>query len=498
MVLPDVVIDVEAGVVGRGPDDPVWDVAWLAHLRDVPENATWPRFMTVPHPAAVGSYGAECVAWLQSEGEITSRWWQELTFTRQLEHDAEGELVWLEELVTTSRQSGKSTKLRGGAMWRLHQADRFGEQQLILHTAKDLEIAREVRREGQAWATVREYDHRESNGSEEITEPVSGSRWLVRGKSSVYGYSASYAIGDECWGLAAEIIDDGLEATMLERRSPQITLASTAHRKATTLFPERRAQALAELDHPGSTLLIEWSAPRSCRIDDRAAWRQASPHWSAGRERMLEARLARVQAGQTLDPDEADPTESFRCQFLNSWLPQTVTDAGQLLLDLGVWARARGSARAGAPVFAAIEDYFGKGSAVAVVARDGERFEVDAWSCPSWDLAVADVARVFEGRDHGRLLLGPSMWDKIGGSMLSARTVTSTDTRTGLSLLRQLVTTGRVMHDQTAELDAQLATVRVRELSSGMNLVPGVRADLVKAAVWALQAAHRRRIPAVH
>jgi hypothetical protein len=474
MVLPDVVIDVEAGVVGRGPDDPVWDVAWLAHLRDVPENATWPRFMTVPHPAAVGSYGAECVAWLQSEGEITSRWWQELTFTRQLEHDAEGELVWLEELVTTSRQSGKSTKLRGGAMWRLHQADRFGEQQLILHTAKDLEIAREVRREGQAWATVREYDHRESNGSEEITEPVSGSRWLVRGKSSVYGYSASYAIGDECWGLAAEIIDDGLEATMLERRSPQITLASTAHRKATTLFPERRAQALAELDHPGSTLLIEWSAPRSCRIDDRAAWRQASPHWSAGRERMLEARLARVQAGQTLDPDEADPTESFRCQFLNSWLPQTVTDAGQLLLDLGVWARARGSARAGAPVFAAIEDYFGKGSAVAVVAR------------------------VFEGRDHGRLLLGPSMWDKIGGSMLSARTVTSTDTRTGLSLLRQLVTTGRVMHDQTAELDAQLATVRVRELSSGMNLVPGVRADLVKAAVWALQAAHRRRIPAVH
>src|SRR5262245_18946268 len=32
--------------VGYGAEDPIWDVPWLADLRDVPENATWPRLMT--------------------------------------------------------------------------------------------------------------------------------------------------------------------------------------------------------------------------------------------------------------------------------------------------------------------------------------------------------------------------------------------------------------------------------------------------------------------
>jgi hypothetical protein len=299
------------------------------------------------------------------------------------------------------------------------------------------------------------------------------------------------------WGLPAEVIEDGLWPTMLERISPQMVLASTANRRATPLFPQRRAQALGELDEPGSTLLLEWSAQRDVDIEDREAWRLASPHWSAGRERLLEARLAKVLAGQSVDPDEADPVESFRCQYLDSWLPQVVTDVGEPVVDPIVWSRARGAVEP-VQVFAAIEDYYGKGGAVAVVAREGERFEVDAWSVESWEQAVADVATVFEGRQHGRLLLGPSMWDRIGGSKVSARCVTSTDTRSGLALLRQLMAAGRVVHDDTPELDRQLQAVKVRELSSGMNLVPGQRADLVKATVWALQAAHRQRLPGIH
>ena len=55
-----------------------------SELLEVPENATWPRFMTAPHPDAVGSYGAECVAWLITEGGITPRWWQDLVLVRQL------------------------------------------------------------------------------------------------------------------------------------------------------------------------------------------------------------------------------------------------------------------------------------------------------------------------------------------------------------------------------------------------------------------------------
>lgn len=495
----ELVVDVEAGIEGRPASDTVWRVPWLADLIDgMPDSATWPRFMTVPHPDAAGSYGAGAVEWLQTVGGIKPRWWQALALTRQLEHDGDGRLVWLEVLDTTSRQSGKSVLLRAGAAWRLHQTGLFDEQQLIMHTAKDLQIAREVRREAKAWAQSRGYPTREVNGSEEITEPASGSRWLVRGKNSTYGYSVGYALADEAWGLPVAVIDDGLQPTMLERQSPQLVLASTAHRKATPLFPERRAQALQELDAPQSTLLLEWSAPRTADIDDLSAWRQASPHWSAGRQRLLESRIRRVQSGESLDPDEDDPVESFRCQYLNHWPARAVHTPGEPLIDLAQWMQARGTAGPDARLFAAIEDWFGKGCAVAVVARDGELFEVDAWTADSWEAAVADVAAVYAGREHGRLLLGPSMWDRIGGSAVSARCVHSTDTRSGLALFRQMFGAGRIVHDSTHELDAQLLAVKVRELSSGMNLVPGGRNDLVKATVWALQAAHRQRIPAIH
>jgi hypothetical protein len=43
--------------VGFPVEHPVWDVPWLQRLLAVPENASWPRLMTPPHPDAVGSLG---------------------------------------------------------------------------------------------------------------------------------------------------------------------------------------------------------------------------------------------------------------------------------------------------------------------------------------------------------------------------------------------------------------------------------------------------------
>src|SRR5262245_6314189 len=44
---------------GLAADDPRFDVPWLAELRDLPESATWPRLMSVPHRRAVGSLEPE-------------------------------------------------------------------------------------------------------------------------------------------------------------------------------------------------------------------------------------------------------------------------------------------------------------------------------------------------------------------------------------------------------------------------------------------------------
>jgi hypothetical protein len=73
------------------------------------------------------------------------------------------------------------------------------------------------------------------------------------------------------------------------------------------------------------------------------------------------------------------------------------------------------------------------------------------------------------------------------------------DVRFGLPLLRELVDSGRVVHDSTPELDVQLAECRVRAVQGGLALASPARSDLVRAAALATRAAvvHRPQ-PGIH
>ena len=90
--------------------------------------------------------------------------------TRLLEVDATGELVWETVVWTMARQLGKSWLLRELCLWRIHQGDRFGEPQDVLHTGKDVAVCKEVQRPARSWAKARPdvYKVREVNGQEEI------------------------------------------------------------------------------------------------------------------------------------------------------------------------------------------------------------------------------------------------------------------------------------------------------------------------------------------
>jgi len=493
----------EAEPVGFGVDDAVWDVPWLDDLRELPPEATWPRYMTVPHPSAVGSLGWEAIDWLRSEARLELRWWQRLVLVRQLEHDDTEMLVWLDDLLTTSRQSGKSTVLRGGAMWRIHQADRFGEEQTLMHTGKDLPVCKEVQRLARAWARARGYAVREQNGNEEITEPESGSRWMVRGKHSVYGYPISSGLVDEAWGVAPEVVEDGLEPTMLERFSPQLLLASTAHRRTTPLFPGRRSAALASLADPVSTLLIEWSARRDAELDDREAWRMASPHWSARRERLIESRLAKALSGQSLDPDEPDPIESFRAQYLNIWPAVLVaTGPGEVLLEDAAWSAAFEDLEVAGPLVLAVADWQGRGAAAAAVgvATDG-RLVVGGWTFDRRHQAFAWIGRWADARPGSRVLIGPTLAGSIEADELQCPVTPAgpTQTRAGLSLLRELIAGGRLVHDGSSDLATQVSAARVRSGATGLSLVSGPRLDLLSCAAWAVAASEQAElVPAVN
>ena len=472
-------------------------------LRRVPKDATWPRLMTVPHPAAVGSLGREFAKWSDRRlgGEL--RWWQRLAAARMLEVDDQGHLVWDSVLLSMARQLGKSWLLRELCLWRIEQGDRFGEPQDVLHTGKDLAVCIEVQRSARIWARpLEQYQVREASGREAIEYlPGHGGRWLLKAKGAPYGYTISHAVVDEAWNVEEAHIEEGVAPTMVERVSPQMLLVSTAHRLASPLMLTRRRAALEQLESGEGDLLIEWSAPRGAPIDDSGAWRLASPHWNPSRQKLIRRRLDMMYAGETQDATEADPAESFRAQWLNQWPKGLTVLEGEELLPPGLWASlAEDGLRSEGPLWVAIESNFGKDAAIAAVAKleDG-RLEVDGWLCDDWDTAVREAAGLGRARRVRQLLVGASMLLKMPAETRPyPRPAGTKETRPGLALFRDLAAAGQVAHDNTVELDQAVETAQVTETMTGLRLVPQGPTHLVRAMVWALAAATRPApVPAV-
>jgi hypothetical protein len=493
---------------GLDAGDGRWRVPWLAGLLAVPADATWPRLMTVPHPRAAGSLGPEFITWAQARSGRPLRWWQRLVAVRLLEVDAQGRLVWETCVLSTARQVGKSWLLRELMLWRIHQGERFGEPQDVLHTGKDLAVCKEVQRPARIWAKARDaYRVREVNGQEEIELLADGSRWMLRAKEAVYGYSVSLGAVDEGWKVRASSVDEGLTPTMAEREQPQLLLVSTAHRRATALMLERRRLALAGLEEADGDLLIEWSAPADAELEDVAAWRQASPHWGPRRERLVGKAHQKMLTGETADPEEPDPEQSFRAQWLNQWpdRPAELPGVAQDLLPAGVWAALvdPGLVSFG-PIWVGVEDDYGLGAAVAAVAVAGDgRLEVDAWLRDDWNSAVRDLEQLAADREIRELHVGASLLDRLPptGGWPAPRPAVAAQARAGLALLRDLAVNGRLVHDHTTgELDRALTSARVKESPTGLYLIPeGCPVHLVKAVAWALSAAHRpAKLPAIH
>jgi len=499
------VVEPEPEREGLASSDRRWRVPWLRGLRRPPANAVWPRLMTVPHPRAVGSLGAEFTAWAETRSGKELRWWQRLVATRALEVDDQEQLVWETVVLSMARQLGKSWLLRELLFWRIHQGERFGEPQDVLHTGKDLAVCKEVQRPARVWAKARQqvYKVREVNGQEEVELLGDGSRWMLRAKEAVYGYSVSCAAADEAWKVRASSIEEGLTPTMAERVQPQLWLVSTAHRLATSLMLQRRQVALAGLEVGDGDLLIEWSAPRGVELDDVKAWRQASPHWSAHRQRLISKRLEAMRAGEADDPEEPDPVESFRAQWLNQWPKKAAMTVGdtETLLPAGLWAELADSVQSDlAPVFVAVEDDYGRGAAVAVVAKleDG-RLDVGGWLRDDWDSAIDDVRWLVEARKVRQLLVGASLLDRVPAGLPRVTAAGARETRTGLALLRDLAVSGQLLHgDMTPQLDEALGLAKVKEAPTGLFLVARGPTHLIRALVWAVSAAHKpARVPTI-
>jgi len=492
-----------------GPDDPVWNAApWLDELREVPPEGVWPRYMTLPHPAAVGTYGPEVEAIHAAiSGGRPLRWWQRLAVARILEHDADGVLVWPEYLVTLARQVGKSWLMRAIALWRIKRGPELWGEQLVTHTGRDKAVVLEVARPALAWAEANGLTVSRNNGREGIgtgSSMETGSRWLLLAKDAVYGKSPTAGLVDEGWDVGGAVVDDGIVPAMVEQTSPQLGLFSTAHRKATGLMLDRRGLALAQVLEPVDILLLDWSTPADIDRGDRRGWRAASPHWSAAREKVVERSYRKVLAGVSVDPEEPDPIASFDAQWLNRWPdvavpakepkdePYTSEEAWHECLD------AAAAPDLDAPLFVAVEDDGGTAAvaAAAALTRDG-RVVVNGHRFGSRREAVDWAQDVAESSDDAIMLVGASLIDdaELEGVEVPIEPVGRAETGVALPLLRELVRFGRIAHEGAADATRAVVTARVRPGAggSGILLTAGELPALLRCLAWATQRAHRDR-----
>jgi hypothetical protein len=461
---------------------------WLQPLLDVPDNASVPLAMTPPHPEAVGSYGADAIAWVASELGVELRWWQRLAFTRQLEHRADGSLCWRIILESGPRRIGKSVRLRSMALWRLAHSDLFGEKQLALHTGKDLPIVREIHRQAWRWAQEREgWDVKRGVGQEEVYWDEH--RWLVRSTDSVYGYDVCLGMVDEAWAVDPATFDEGLEPATMERQSPQLLLTSTAHRRATSLMKKRIADSLAFDD--GETLLLLWGVLDASAAGDPETWKAASPHWSRDREKMIAAKYEKAINGE-VDPlsGDPDPMESFLGQYLCRWdmRPTSASSVGDEVISERAWAELAGVAPATPPDAVAVEAWFERGVSLAEAwrATDG-RVTVRVTDFASLD----DVARHLATLQLRRpAIVGTSLMDHPAWRANKVRTESASATTVSqVGELQRVLREGTLRHDGSEVLAEQVLALRVSPGVNGPRIRSTERADAIKAAMWAASAA---------
>lgn len=444
--------------------------------------------MTPVHPRSVGSYGQEAIEWIESRRKLTLRWWQRLAIVMQLQHDADGRLVYALVVESAPRRAGKSERLRSLALWRMEHGERlFEPDQIVVHVGRDLAIVREVQQRAWTWCEAQDWSVTRGNGKEVVTHP-NGARWMAKSQHGGYGFDVHLGLADECWDVDPGAISEGIEPATLDRESAQLVLTSTSHRRATSLMKRRIQAALAAED--GRTLLLLWGVTPDADIFDEETWRGASPFWTEERRDMIASTLKEAQeAGPELD--DPDPVGSWAHQYLNRWdltvrrkeakgEPITTSETWSNLADVMTGVHT--------PDGAAIESWFGRGISLALAYRVDERVLVSVTD----HAEIADAVDALKATGYrGRTTLGTSLMTdpavrRLNKAKGESRTIAS------IQDLSRLLKEDVLRHDGGAHLTSQVLAVRTLPGADGARMASAERADAVKAAVWAVKLARSR------
>jgi hypothetical protein len=208
--------------------------------------------------------------------------WQRQVADVAMEVDpVSGRLAYREVVLTTPRQSGKTT-LELAAM--VHRC-RTWPRSRVLYSAQDRIHAR-LKWEDDHVATLDrspfagEYRVRYQRGDEAIRWD-NGSRHGITAPGEKAGHSdvLDLAVADEAWGLEDSKLEQGLSPTMITRPQPQLWVVSTAgtHRSAYLRGKVDAGRARAGAGARGSVAYFEWSAVEGSDPGSPATWWSCMP-----------------------------------------------------------------------------------------------------------------------------------------------------------------------------------------------------------------------------
>lgn len=432
---------------------------------------------TPRHPRAVGSLGPAWVAWAEANVRpaktrrpFVLRPWQRYVLDRGLEVDAEGRLCWSTVAVSTPRQVGKSWIMIALAMARIAQRNRFSEQQRVVHTAAKLRQAWRIHSQVWPWAERSGYHVSRAVDSAAVTAPEDGSAWLISSLAAVFGESATVVFADEIWNIEPEVIEDGIEPTLLDPVQSQLWAFSSANLDATITYPRLRKRGTARGVGDGRTLVLEWSARQGADHKDPAVHRASQPYWTRDRAEFLAAK-----AGQ----------RGFGTEYLNQWPNLIEGDDMEESWPKG-WSKCR--AELGSPpsgLLGAVEVSLDKRSyGVAVAELVGGRPRVWTRTVGS----VEEALRQLRAWAPATVLCGVTLERDVVG-VWRTETVGVKETGWATPDVAMWVGDGVLQHDGDAGIVGEVSWAKAAPTAGG-PVLSAARSDgpiaTVKAAVWAV------------
>ena len=379
------------------------------------------------------SYGGLVARWAERHMGMTLMPWQVHALSGQLAHDGDGVLQFRESLVSTARQNGKSVALQALIGWWMTEGAviRKGPQS-VMSVANKLDRAEAIfpllanilvdSFGGKKLAAI---------GRKSVEMP-DGSRWEIRAATkSLHGGSHDLIVCDELFDIDAEVVDTALRPSQIARKSPLLSMWSTAGDQNSETMIKLRQQAMADIDKglPSLFYFAEWSMPGHLSPLDEKNYCWANP--SLGTTITIEALRA------------VSKKDSFMRAHLNQWIT-----ARGAWLDLGVWEKNQTDIPMPDGGFLSVDSSVDDARYVGVRAAevDGKvivqtefvtETEADMW---------AAIARVME-HPEVQLLITPTLDIHVPLSLRRRTTITGYAELTKYTtLVRSMIHEGNVKH----------------------------------------------------